>query len=115
MKTTIEETIKLFSLEAEKKAQANEVGDSKTANKSYDKTIKAVKVLKSNGSISSLLPLLNDNRLAVRMTAAIFLLSKYENISLPVLEAIASSEGILAFTAEMTITEWKKGNLNDYL
>jgi hypothetical protein len=78
---------------AKNKVQANEAGDYKSADKSYDKIVRAVAVFKDSDNTDQLISLLDDSRPGVRMNAAIFTLPKYENVSLPILEEIAADKG----------------------
>ena len=107
----ISEAIKLFEEAAINHAEATENGDYKTGNKAYQKKIVAISYLKEHNSVDKLLEYLNHSNIRVRLSAATYLLPKYEKEAIQVLEQIAEGTGILSFNAEMTISEWRKGNL----
>ena len=100
-----------FENAAIKHAEATELGDYKTANKSYDVISKAIAYLKEKNEIQFLSPFLNHPSVGVRMWAATHLLSVSENDSIKVLEQIAAETGIHSLDAETTLSEWRKGNL----
>jgi hypothetical protein len=96
---------------ANKHAEAIEQGDSKAANKNYAVMVKNITFLKNQNSIDKLSAFLNHGSTGVRLWASTYLLSVKEDEALKVLEHIASGTGILSFSAEMVVKEWKKGNL----
>jgi len=88
----------------------SEVANSKIANLAYDNRKKAYEYLKAHRAFDKMKPLLTNDNLYVRLCAATKLLNVYEEEALNVLEDIAKGEAH-AFVAEMTIKEWKEGNL----
>ncbi len=95
-----------------KQAEATEEGDYKAGNNYYNLITKAATYLKEEGAIAELKPLLKNSSVGARLWAACYLLPVYEQESLSTLEQIVKGSGIHSLTAETTISEWKKGNLN---
>lgn len=103
--------LSLFEEAAIKHAEATKKSDYKTGNKNYNKEIKALSFLKEHEGIDELLKYLDHDNIGVRTAAATYLLPKHEKEGIRVLEDIAKGSGILSFNAEMTLKEWRKGNL----
>lgn len=103
--------ILIFEEAAIKHAEASELGDYKTANKSYAIMAKVVMFLKEQNEIRKLSELLTHSSIGARMWAATYLLPVIESEALRVLKQISEGRGIHSFDAEMTICEWEKGNL----
>lgn len=101
----------LFEEAALKHTEATEQGDYKSANKSYDKIIKAIDFLRSEDQVKALLNFFQHNSEGVRGWAATYLLPIEEGEAIKVLEEIAKGPGIRALAAETTLNEWKNGNL----
>ena len=88
-------------------------GDSKTGNKQY-RIIKDIRHdLKSNPNygIEKLIPFLEHSSMNVRLHAAFCLIPVLPEQAKNVLMVVAEGRGIVAFNAQMTLSEWKKGNL----
>ncbi len=109
--TNISTALYFFEEAAIKHAEATLNGDYKTGNKNYDKVVKAVEYLKQHDSINELLKYLNHDVVGLRLTAATYLLSKFEKEGIKTLEAISKSADFFSFIAETTLSEWRKGNL----
>ena len=109
--TNINTALKLFEEASIKQAEATEQGDYKTANKYYDIIIAAATFLKSEKAIDNLMPFLYNPSIGVRLWAACYLLSTHAEEGIKILEEIAKTSGIHSLTAETTLSEWKKGNL----
>ena len=62
-------------------------------------------------SIDSISDYLEHKSLEVRLWAAYYLLPINEEKAINVLKAITKQQGIIATTAEITLNEWRKGNL----
>ncbi len=103
--------LNLFEEAAINHADATEQGDYKTANKNYAIIVKAIEFLKEQNKRKDLSEFLNHNSIGVRMWAATYLLPVIESEALQVLKKISEEKGIHSFDAEVTISEWKKGNL----
>lgn len=110
--SNIENALRLFELAAMGQANATEEGDGKTANKCYKELAEAVDFLKEKEAILELFPILSSQSIGVQIWAATYLLPHKEKESLSVLEKIGKGDDIHSFNASMTISEWKKGNLN---
>jgi hypothetical protein len=89
-------------------------GDFKNGNKAYRKMEKIVEAIRNSDEMIRkqfyiLMYHENDN---VKTWTASYLLGTYENEALEALTKIArNSKNIFSFNAEMTIKEWKLGNL----
>jgi hypothetical protein len=108
---SISEAIRLFEEFAIKHAESTIQGNYKTGNNSYDKVMRAIAYLKEKNSLDQLLPYLTHEVIGIRVVAATFLLSKYEEEGIKVLKDIADSSDFYSFFAETTLSEWRKGNL----
>ena len=110
---TITKMINAFEQAASKYSEATEVGNARVANRNFDKVEKIVLYLKENNSLDELRMFLNHDVIGVRMLAASYLLPKYEKEASSILEEISNQKGMIPFIAEMTLKEWRKGNLRD--
>jgi len=90
----------------------SEITDSKIANLAYQKMVKAYEFIKSQKAFDKMKLLLTNKDTFVRLWGASYLLNEYEKESLLVLEEIKKEKNAHSFIAEMTVDEWKKGNLN---
>lgn len=92
---------------------AQEEGDSKKVNKQAG-VIRKIRVeLKKNldSYVEMLEPLLEHENGYVRLKTAFSLLPFLSQKSEAVLLELSKKEGLLGFEADMTLKEWKKGNL----
>lgn len=103
--------LEIFEEAATSHSNAIETGDYKVANKSYDRIIVAAAFLKQEGKIRLVSKFLNHASSGVRSWAAAYLLPIQEQDAIRVLESVAKGKGLLSFEAEMTLSEWRKGNL----
>lgn len=89
-------------------------GDHKAANKAYDKIVSAKDFLLSCGELDELVNLAWDADISVRIWAARYLLFSdlHGKFALEILAKIERADGILAFVAAQTLSEFKKGNLS---
>ena len=110
--TRIQNAIDGFISYAKIQGIASNSGDSKIGNQAYNGIVKAYNYLKKEGAIDKIKYLLSNNDTSVKLWAACYLLQMYEEESLKVLEEIAKGNDIYAFSAKMTIEEFKKGNLS---
>ena len=97
-----------------KRGEALEEGKSQIANRCYDKIRRIVDSLKEENQLSLLAKLYDHSNSWVCLTASVYLLPLYEKESLSNLRRIAKMDGLCAFEAEMTIKEWKNGNLKNF-
>ena len=93
--------------------EATMQGDNKLANKSYDEIISCAKQLRAlgNSGRDELEKLLKHSNDSVRLWAATHSLRDNEIKAKSALNALAKSNGILSFSAEMVLTEWDGGRL----
>ncbi len=88
-------------------------GDSKTGNKQY-RIIQGIRRdLKENPNygLEKLSPFLEHPSANVRLTTAFTLIPILPEQAKEVLQELAAGRGTIAFNAEMTLSEWEKGNL----
>lgn len=100
-----------FVVAATAQAASIEIGDYKKANALHKKIEKIVGVLKESGKLHELRDLLKHNSIGVRLWAAPYLLSLYEDEAISTLQEITKQPGIHSLTAETILSEWQKGNL----
>jgi Domain of unknown function (DUF2019) len=101
-----------FEIAANQHGEATEQGNYKEANKNYGKIAKVITFLKEQNSINELLPLIEHPSLGVRLWASTYLLPVKKEEAIRELKNIIRGGSFCAFTAETTLSEWKKGNLN---
>lgn len=109
----LKEALKFFEDAAIKRGEAIREGHSKIANRNYDKMTDIAKYLRANNSLHELSIFYIHPDIALRLSAA-YLLPVYEKESIKVLKEVAKMDGIESLNAEMTIKEWKNGNLRNY-
>lgn len=92
---------------------ALEDGNSNQANKYYRIIEKKINWLKSHNEISNILfsDLLNHPNDYVKYHASFALLHFKTDIALKTLAKLSEKQGLLGFSAEMIISEYKKGNI----
>jgi len=110
----VDEALCLFGEAAIKQEEAIRSGKSKIANRNYDKMRSIVIFLKNNKSLGRLAVYYVHPNLSVRAWAASYLLPLYEKESIRVLKEIVNMKTFGSFDAEMTIKEWKNGNLRNF-
>lgn len=94
-------------------AQAIETGDAEKSDKCFDEIESAFRKLKQQGrsGLAAISNLLESDHDGVKLWAAAHLLNYPEFNSLPVLEKLRASSTILAMTAEVTLDQWRNGQL----
>ncbi|MFH6968371.1 MULTISPECIES: DUF2019 domain-containing protein [Flavobacterium] len=108
----VEKALSIFEEVSIKQSEAIETGDYKTGNKFYAKIVLAANFLKDENAINKLENFLLHESIGVRLWSASYLLSYNEKDAIKVLESIEKTSGIHSLTAETTLSEWRKGNLN---
>ena len=98
-----------FCIKNDRAAQAL---NSKLANKYAKKIINCYLQLKELGKTNELSKLLKSENENVRVWAATHTLSTNEVEAKQVLNELVAKPGLNAFSAEMTLRQWEKGNLN---
>lgn len=88
-------------------------GDHKVTNRNYDKLTVLVAKLRTCGEKGEaiLRRLMKDESDAIAMCAATHSLPFAERDALDVLDSIARRGGVIGFSAETTVKEWKSGRL----
>lgn len=100
----------LNSLIAFIEASAN--NDQKTARKFYKVMDSVFRKLRDSGKLEELLKILSHENESVRLWVSTHLLVYDESLAKESLRKIANNKsGLVAFSAEMTLQEWDKGNL----
>ncbi len=96
--------------------EALDCADHRRANKYIKKLNKIKKELIEKESIKEIESLLNSQYISVRYCAACDLIFEYEKEAVKVLEEIIKKErGLIAFSADMYLSEWKKGNIKNII
>lgn len=92
---------------------ATEQGEYKSANKHYDRIVRAIVFLKEHDALMSLQDFLDHPSAGVRTWAALYLsfLPGQEKEAECALEEVARGEGILAGNARTILDEWNEGSL----
>lgn len=112
--TSVEQAIALFEKYTIKREGAIHCGNSKKANYYYDKNQNIVQYLREMKCLDALSVFYEHPNISVRSWAACFLLPLHEKKSLSVLKEIANMNIFGSLDAEMTIKEWKNGNLKNF-
>ena len=86
-------------------------GDSRKGNQCYDKLVEISIDLREQGKLIELESLLGDPDDGTKFEAASILLTIDNKKAEEVLGEIAKKNGSIAFTAEMTLQQWKLGNI----
>ncbi len=100
-----------FELGALAHTHALETGDYRTANKAYKQIVNAIDYLKEHNQILLLMNMLDNSSVGVQSWEACYLLPVREMEALSALEKIAQRHDIQGFSAQTTLSEWRKGNL----
>ena len=90
---------------------ATESGDYKTANKHHQIIIKSILQLYNNGDLMKIENLLNHKNVSVKLWSAGMLLPFRSSLCEKILKEISKANGMVSFSAEITLQEWKKGTL----
>ena len=108
----LEEALICFKENAIIHGEYTQNGDYKRGNKSHKNIINANKYISAEHKYEILEPLLEDNNLSVRIWAAYALLHVNTPKAVKALKEIVKNDsGIMGFNAEMTLDEFKKGNI----
>lgn len=106
------EAFDTFKKNAIEHGQCTMSGDYKRGNKCYKKIMNAIKYIKTQEKFDGFKIMLEDSNTSLRIWAAYALLHVDTKDAVKTLKAIAKSkEGIMAFNAEMTLEEFKNGNI----
>lgn len=110
----IQQALDLFEKYSISQGKALDVGNSRVANYNYDRIEDVVRYLREKKELSRLSVFYTHSNAYVKLGAAAYLLPVFEKESLKVMKEIVKTKGILSLDAEMTIKEWKKGNLRNF-
>lgn len=93
--------------------RATNDGDSEAANRAHDQVAQAYSEIRRRGSgmQEELLPLLDDPDPGVRSWAGAHALEFSPKKGERALRKVAGEDGLIAFSAEMTLETWKAGTL----
>ena len=110
---TLLDAVKKYKECSHAHGEASKQGDYKITNKNYYLLIEAYLIIKSYGEEGEklLIDLFNDENDSVRCWAATHSLEINESKAIKILKKLKSGKGIIAFNAEMVLSEWKKGRL----
>lgn len=110
---TIEEALSVFENNAILYSEATETGEYKVVNKSHDTIRKCINFIREQNKMDLLLNFLDHENSSVRLWAAYALLPIYTKKCEKTLKDIRKKDkGIIGGDAELTLKEWKKGNLH---
>jgi hypothetical protein len=107
-----QEALNQFEIAARMHGEKTEEGNYKAANKFYSQIVSAMEYLKLTNALPELEQFLENDSIGVRIWSARYLLPIKEKSASKCLRLIAESGNIHALTAETTLSEWRKGNLN---
>mgnify|MGYP000837606930 CR=1 FL=1 len=111
---TIEQALELFEKYSISRGAAIDSGNSKLANRYYDKIRNLILFLREKKELSQLATFYYHPNAFVRLAAAVNLLPVFEKESLKIMKEVTKEKGIVSLEAEMTIREWKNGNLKNF-
>ena len=108
-----EDLVARYRAGASEHGKSTESGDYKAGNKAADRVAAAYRTLRERGLSSQLklLPLLRDPETGVRGWAGAHALEFAPDQGELVLTQLASQRGLIAFSAKMTLQEWRAGRL----
>lgn len=111
--SSLEELIDAYSRSAIAHGRGTEEGDPDKANASFHVMAAVCRELRARGrdAQASLLNLLKSNEIYVRLWAASHCLEFSPKDAEKVLEGLSGGTSVVAFDAEMTLNEWRKGRL----
>ena len=109
-----QQALDLFEKYSVNRGKALETGNGRVANYNYDRIEKVVRFLRETKELSKLSVFYNHPNAFVKLRAAAYLLPVFEKESLKAMKEITKVKGIVSLNAEMTIKEWKNGNLRDF-
>jgi hypothetical protein len=104
-----DELVAQYARAAERHGEATRVGEA--ANAEADLIAAAYRELRRRQSESALLALLGSQSEGIRAWAGAHALEFAPDRGEPVLAELAKSSGLIAFTAQMTLREWRAGRL----
>jgi hypothetical protein len=111
---SIQATLTTFVNQCLRHASCASTGRSREANRSYHRILDAFARLKEHGDAGrdALIPLLSHEAVPVRLWAAAILLRYRTGLAKAALKQLTLQQDLAGFEAEMTLTEWSKGNMD---
>lgn len=109
-----ETALKLFENSAINHGDCSQNGDYKSVNKSYKEIMNSFYFLKQENLLDEILPMLENSNKSVQSWSATVLLGFDEKKAIQKLQEIVKESNFYSYSAELTIQEWKKGNLTIY-
>ena len=91
--------------------KATDDGDSNLANNAYDHLDELFQEILVSERRRELLPLLDHEDPSVRSKAAFHTLTIEPTLAEAALEAVAAGPGLIGFSAEITLSQWRLGKL----
>ena len=113
--TDSETVLNWFEQATIKHAECTETGNYKECNKAFDKAMKAIDYLKKKNDLLKLKCFLEHPSAGPKLWSATYLLPIIEEKSIDVLTTMIERFDIHGGLARDTISEWKNGNLREYL
>lgn len=109
----VDELLVMYANAAVAHGQATIKGDFRNGNPQADIIFAIYRELRARGESAqhSLLSLIGHSDSSVRCWVAAHAMEFAPDRGQPVLEALSQEQGLIAFTAEMTLEQWKKGKL----
>jgi hypothetical protein len=109
----VDELVSEYTTYAIEHGHASETGNSEMANWAHDKLIAVYRVLSHAGENgeTAIARLMDFDNNSVRYWAAFHSLKFNEKKAVATLENIANGLGAVAFSADMVLSEWRKGTL----
>ncbi|WP_313200380.1 hypothetical protein [Rhizobium sp.] len=112
MNSDTAELLRVYRTNALLHREGTEAGNSRKANRAYEKIISAYRLLdQSEQGKTNLKSLLADDDCGVRVWAATHTLKYAESDALAVLDAISQGKGLVSFGAETVAKLWRAGEL----
>lgn len=106
------EAFEIFKKNAIEHGKCTMFGDYKRGNKCYKNIMDAIKYIATKEEYGGFKPMLEDADPSLRIWAAYALLHVDTKDAVKTLKMIIKNEdGVMAFNAEMTLEEFKKGNI----
>jgi hypothetical protein len=110
---SLEEALLEYVTAAQAHGAGTEEGSATITNRAYDRIVKAFSILLGYGKAGrqAILSLCDHENRSVRSWAAAHSLKYDAKKAEATLKELSEGPGLLAFSAEMTLKEWKKGTL----
>lgn len=110
---SLEEVLRDYVTAAQAHGAGTAEGSAAVTNRAYDRIVKAFSAILGHGKAGreAILSLCDHENESVRSWAAAHSLKYDATKAEKTLTGLSEGQGLLAFSAEMTLKEWKKGTL----